>query len=305
NQLDLNGLVEFNTEAAVRLSLLPSDILINSEEWKIQEEARFDFEDGKTLIRGLDLTQGSQVVSINGAVSNLEEDILTVDFDSFSLRTLNPIARSAGIHLDGLLNGNVEVKSLLKNPFIQSDIKVTDIEFNNILVGDMDLKADLDQTTKLVNLAVEIESGGRRSLSVEGTYNVLSEGNSLNLNMKLDENQLVLFQPFVRKLVSNLSGTATADLNVSGTPFKPIITGQAKFNNAGFIVNYLKTPYLINDVVRVENSTIILDDLVLTDHNNNRANASGTVDMSTPLTPMIHVDINAQNFMVLNTTARD
>src|SRR5690606_28302802 len=96
NQLDLNGLEEFNTEAAVRLSLLPSDILINSEEWKIQEEARFDFEDGKTLISGLDLTQGSQVVSINGAVSNLEEDILTVDFDSFSLRTLNPIARSAG-----------------------------------------------------------------------------------------------------------------------------------------------------------------------------------------------------------------
>src|SRR5690606_38402189 len=138
-----------------------------------------------------------------------------------------------------------------------------------------------------------------------GTYNALSEGNSLNLDMKLDENELVLFQPFVRKLVSNLAGTATANLNVSGTPFEPVITEQARFNNASFVVNYLKTPYRINDVVRVENSTIILDNLLLTDRNGNEANASGTVDMSKPSTPTIHVDIKADNFMVLNTTARD
>src|SRR5690606_1715580 len=53
NQLDLNGLVEFSQESSSRLSLLPSDIIINSEDWRIQEKVKFDFEEGKTLINGL------------------------------------------------------------------------------------------------------------------------------------------------------------------------------------------------------------------------------------------------------------
>src|SRR5690606_27982425 len=133
----------------------------------------------------------------------------------------------------------------------------------------------------------------------------IKEENSIDLTMRLNDSQLILFSPFLRKLVSNLSGTATAELFITGTPLKPMMNGTARFNNAGMVVNYLKTPYFINDEVEVRNSSIILNDLEITDNKKHRAIAKGTVDMSNPINPIIHVDINADNFMVLNTTAKD
>src|SRR5690606_32411197 len=49
NQLDLNALIEFNDIGAedIRLSILPSDVVINNEEWKIQEKVLFSFDDGR------------------------------------------------------------------------------------------------------------------------------------------------------------------------------------------------------------------------------------------------------------------
>src|SRR5690606_35245763 len=104
---------------------------------------------------------------------------------------------------------------------------------------------------------------GEQSLFVEGTYNAVQEDNSLDLAVRLNESQLVLFAPFLKNLVSDLSGTVTAELSVSGTPFNPEINGSASFNDAGMIVNYLKTPYLINDQVQIEDSKIIINDLVI------------------------------------------
>src|SRR5690606_34972995 len=145
NQLDLNGLVEFDEHAAISLSLLPSLVIINHEEWRVQEKVKFNLEEGKVLISGLDLSQGKQLVKINGAISNKAEDVLTIDVQDFLLKTLNPISMPAGIELAGVLNGDIEIRSAFKNPYIQSDIEAKGIEFNKTPVGDMILKADLDQ----------------------------------------------------------------------------------------------------------------------------------------------------------------
>ncbi len=304
NQLDLNGLVEFG-EPATQLSLLPSDVIINQQEWKIEEQVRIGFSDGKIQVNDLELSQGNQLVVINGILSNQEEDAVSVRFEDFLLETLNPLTRSAGIELAGLMNGSVEVRSAFQRPFIQSNITANDITYNQIGIGDLNLAADFDQTSRLVNMEASIDHLGQQTLLVEGTYNAMDEENSLDLEMRLNESQLVVFSPFLRKLVSDLSGTITANLSVSGTPLSPVITGSANFNDAGMVVNYLQAPYRLNDEVEVENSVIVLKNTQLRDHNNRTAVANGTVDMSTPLNPTINVDIQADNFMVLNTTAKD
>src|SRR5690606_41530277 len=127
NQLDLNGLVEFSQESSSRLSLLPSDIIINSEDWRIQEKVKFDFEEGKTLINGLELSQGDQLVAIDGAISKDDDDVLKVAFSDFSLQTFNPLTVPLGIELGGLMNGEVQIKALLDRPYIQSDLRAEEI----------------------------------------------------------------------------------------------------------------------------------------------------------------------------------
>lgn len=305
NQLDLNGLVEFDEIVAARLSLLPSDVIVNRQEWQILEKVNIDFEKGKTIINGLEFTQGSQKVTLNGAISKDENDVLSISFDDFSLATLNPLSKPFGIDLDGQMNGSVEINSLLHQPYILADIAAKDIVYNSTLLGEIDIHAGLDQSKRLVDLDMGITNNNKETMQVSGTYDPKQEESPLNLTVKMDQGELVLFQPFLKNLIANLSGTASAEFLVSGTPLKPLINGSATLANAAFVVNYLKTLYSINQTIQVEDSKIILSDLQINDINNNQAIANGTVDMSTPLNPDIHANITAKNFMVLNTTVKD
>src|SRR5690606_23981877 len=106
-------------------------------------------------------------------------------------------------------------------------------------------------------------------------------------------------------LVSDVSGTISADLQVSGSALTPKISGRCRLPAGGVTVNYRKTPFRVGYVFVLTNSTIHLDDLVITDPRNNRAIANGRVDLHNALIPDIRVTVDATNFLVLNTTFRD
>jgi hypothetical protein len=169
----------------------------------------------------------------------------------------------------------------------------------------LDIHAGLDRSSELIDLDMGITNNNKETMQVSGTYDPKQEESPLDLNVQMDQGELTLFQPFLKNLVANLSGTASAELQVRGKPFEPLINGSVGLNNASFVVNYLKTLYSINETIDVKDSKIILKGVHITDKNGNQAIANGTVDMSTPLNPEIHVDIDATNFMVLNTTVKD
>ncbi len=305
NQLDLNGLVEFNEKEAAILSLLPSNVIINREDWKLEEKVNFDFHGGNIHVNDFELANGEQHVKIDGLISKDEEDVLNVSFDKFNLVTLAGIMNPLGIELEGKLNGNFQLFSLLKNPYISADINSSDIYYNGREIGDMTLTAKMDPASDLVGMNMEVNRQGTKTLRITGSYDAKASENSLDLIANLEDSEIVLFEPFLKKLVSDLTGTVSAAISIKGTPWSPIISGDCEFRNASFTVNYLKTRYTINDRVGVNNSSIELKDLDILDKNNNKAVANGSVDMSNPLDPVIDVQINAKKFMVLNTTAKD
>lgn len=305
NQLDLNGLVEFKEQESAILSLLPSNVIINRENWKLEDKVNFDFHDGNMHVKGFELANQDQHVEVEGMISKNGGDVLDVKFEKFDLKTLAGITNPLGIDLQGKLNGDFHVFSLLKNPYVSADIHSSDIYYNDREIGDMTLFAKMDPVTDLVGVNMEITRQDTKTLKITGSYNAKAQENSLNLNAALEDSEIVLFEPFLRKLVSDLDGTVSADINIIGTPWNPIISGNCDFNKASFTVNYLKTRYTITDQVTVKNSAIELHDMTILDKNNHQAIANGRVDMGNPLDPNIDVHIKAQQFMVLNTTAKD
>ncbi|QNL50531.1 translocation/assembly module TamB domain-containing protein [Olivibacter sp. SDN3] len=305
NQLDLNGLVEFRENERLLLSLLPSNVIINREDWKLEDRVNFDFIDGRTQIKNFELANGAQNVKINGWISKDPSDVLDVKFEKFDLSTLAGLTNPLGINLQGKLNGDFQLVSVFKNPYISADVNSSDIVYNDRGIGDMTLLAEMDPATNLVGLDMKIQYQGAETLKIKGSYDAVAQENSLKLNAALEDSEIVLFEPFLKKLVSDLEGTVSADIQIDGTPLNPIISGDCQFNQASFTVNYLQTRYTINDKVAVNNSSIELDNLTILDENEHKAIATGRVDMSTPLDPNIEVEVKAENFMVLNTTAKD
>ena len=60
NSLDLYGLVKFGTDTTARLQLLPSDVMLEHQDWRLATKVNIKLINGKTEISGFELSNGRQ-----------------------------------------------------------------------------------------------------------------------------------------------------------------------------------------------------------------------------------------------------
>ncbi|RYE20391.1 MAG: translocation/assembly module TamB, partial [Sphingobacteriaceae bacterium] len=306
NQLDLYGLVEFGKDTTAKLKLLPSDVIIEQQNWRIAEQVRIRLLDnGRTQIAGFVLSNGAQKIGIDGYISPKPEDKLNVVFEKFNLSSLEQLTKSAGIKLTGVLNGKAVLNAITDHPGLESDIRADSITINKTAIGNLKLSAQLDNANKVALVNLNLLNKGLETLSLNGKYYLASEDNKLDFHIKMNQTEAVIFDPLVNDLVSNLGGLISADLDVTGMPEKPQINGNLNLKNTALTINYLKTPYTITDEIAVKNSIISIKDLELKDTRNGVGVVNGTVDLNDLSNPNIDATIRATNLMALNTAFRD
>ncbi len=307
NQLDLYGLVEFGRDTVTKLKLLPSDIIIEHQNWKLADQVRIRLLPGnKTEVTGFNMQRGAQTVKIDGFISANPDDHLNINFDKFNMSTLNQLSKSVGIVLGGKLNGDVVLSSITGKPNLESKLNIDSLSFNKSLIGDVKFNTQLDNEQQLANVDFNIFNRGLETLKAIGTYKLAVPDNNLDFNLQMNQTEAAIIEPFVKSLVSNLKGTISSDLKVTGTLSKPVINGTLTLANTGLTVNYLKTPYIINDKLTIANSIIGINNLVLKDSHGGTGTANGTLDLGQQLSnPVLDIGIRAENLLALNTTFKD
>jgi hypothetical protein len=306
NQLDLYGLVEFGRDTTAKLKLLPSDVILERQNWKIQEQVRIRLLDGKTQVSGFELSSGLQKVKINGFISDNPADELKVTFQKFSMATLNQLTKSSGVLLKGSLNGDVVLTSVIKKPGVDANLTIDSLTMNKTLVGDVKIKSKLDNQREQADIKMNITHQGLETLNLAGVYTLGHDaGDNLDFDIKMDHTEAIIFEPFVKGLVSDLKGTVSANLKLSGSPANPELNGDLTLNNTGVTVDYLKTAYTVTHKLNVNNSVISIDNMVLKDFKGGTGTANGKVDLNKISNPTIDIKLEAKNLLALNTTFKD
>ncbi|KHJ38712.1 hypothetical protein PBAC_10500 [Pedobacter glucosidilyticus] len=305
NQLDLYGLVEFGSDTLAKVSVLPSDIIIDNQIWKVEDQASIKFEENKTIIEGFELSNSTQLVAVNGAISASEDDLLEIVIENLQMSSLSQLTKNFGVELKGIMNGTANLSAILGNPNIGADITVDSLRYNRTEIGFVRLASAYDNEENNINIKASVEKNNKKTTDITGIVDFKSETNNLDLTMNLDQTELILFEPFVKSLITKLKGNVSSDLKITGKFSNPQIDGDVKLDNAGFMVNYLKTSYTINDDVSIDNSLIRIEDLEIVDAFKNKAIANGSVDLKNPSNPLLDISVKANNFMALNTTSKD
>jgi len=306
NQLDLYGLVEFGRDTVAKLKLLPSDVILEHERWKVQEQVRIRFLDGKTQITGFEMANGQQKVRINGLISDNVKDELKVQFEKFSMGTLDQLTKPSGIVLHGSLNGDVNLTAITKAPGVDAQLRIDTLSMNETLIGNVKLVSTLDNDRTQAKMKLNILNRGLETMNISGLYNLGKDSkDALDFDVKMNQTEAIIFDPFVKDLVSNLKGSISTDLKLTGSVKEPKLNGKITFANTGLTVNYLKTAYTLNNSLTVDNSLIKIDKMQLTDVKGGKAEANGTVDLRKLSEPTLDVTVDANNFQALNTTFKD
>lgn len=306
NQLDLYGLVEFGRDTTAKLKILPSDVILERQDWHLTDQVRVRLLEGKTSVSGFELSNGSQKVRINGFISDDPNDKLKIDFEKFSMSTLDQLTKSADVKLKGIMNGSVDLSSVTKTPEFNAHLGIDSFVMNKTLIGNVKLESDLDNELGQANVKMNIINRGLETMNVMGKYNIgKNTDDNLDFDIKMNQTEAIIFTPFVKDLVSDLKGTISTNLKVTGPPSKPVMNGDITLANTGVTVNYLKTAYTANTRLSVTNSVVNVDNLVLKDAHGGEGHATGKVDLNNLDNPDIEVVLNAKNLLALNTTFKD
>ena len=306
NQLDLYGLVEFGRDTTAKLKLLPSDIIIEQQKWRIAEQVRIRLlQNSRTQIEGFVLSNGSQKISIDGFISAKPEDKLKIMFNQFKLTSLDQLTKASGIKLGGTLNGDATLNAITSKIGFESNLRADSITLNKTAIGNLKLSAELDNANKQALVNLNLLNKGLETINISGKYHLESDDDQLDFHIKMDKTEAVILDPLVNDLVSNLGGHISANLDLTGSLDKPQINGNLSLQNTAFTINYLKTPYVIDDNLSVKNSIIYIENLQLKDTRKGVGLVNGTVDLNNLSNPNIQATIDARNLMALNTVFRD
>ncbi|HZX58278.1 MAG TPA: translocation/assembly module TamB domain-containing protein, partial [Mucilaginibacter sp.] len=306
NQLDLYGLVQFGRDTTAKLKILPSDVILEHQDWRIDNQVRIRLLDGKTQVSGFELSNSKQKVKINGFISASPADELKVQFENFSMATFDQLVKTADVKLKGRLNGVVLLSAVTSSPTFDSHLAIDSFMMNKTFIGNVKVASTLDSNRTQANIKMNIINRGLETMNIAGAY-ILGKKtkDALDFNVKMNQSEAIIFEPFVKDLVSNLQGTVSADLKVTGAPSDPQFNGNITLENTGLTVNYLKTAYTVSNKFNVANSVITVENMVLKDSKGGTGTANGKVDLTDLSAPDIEVGLETKNLMALNTNFRD
>ena len=305
NQIDLNGLISFK-ENKTKIAVLPSVVIIDYQAWELKDSFNIDFiNDNRILVNNFELRNNDQLVQVAGYISDQNNEELSIDIQNVNLKSFNQLFKKYDIEVLGTLNSRTKFASLLSEPLAISDININNLIYNSDTIGNLLFSNTWDPKSQIINLAGSIFNERLKTLEIVGTINTSKTKNNLNIDVLMNETELIVIEPFVKSYVSNISGTASADLKVRGSFSKPEINGYLTLKNAGLRVNYLNAYLKVSDQIRLSENKIFLNNLQVKDPEGNKGSINGSITHTYFDKFNLDVRLQANNLLCLNTTEKD
>ncbi|MEM9388966.1 MAG: translocation/assembly module TamB domain-containing protein [Bacteroidota bacterium] len=299
NYLRLLGEIDF-LDNKTEIQFSPSDVHILDDKWSLRADNLISISGKEINVNDLSLYHENQNIKLEGALSENKEKKLLLTLDSIDIGSINTILSK---DLDGIVNGSTSMQDYYHDMRVTSDLTIYRFSVNEFLVGDITGKNTWNNQNQNFDVNFAIHRLDQKVLDLEGTYAPANEG--LNLTAELNRTELKILEPFLDSYFTEIFGTATGELSITGPLKAPILMGAGKIEDAGLHVNYLNTDYTLNGGFYLNETQIGFDEIDVKDENNNH----GTIDGYLSHEEFENLSINIQgvlnDFMVLNTSAKD
>lgn len=292
--------VDFDRDST-HITFGPSAVRLLGTVWRVSNANRTRVMGDEWAIQNLQFSNANQSILLDGYISRDPDKKLNLRVQDFSLNVLKTLT---GLDLTGTVNGEVTAGDLYREPYVQNDISINELEIDQFLIGNVTGTTEWNRNENQFDINLLIDRLGDRTLSVGGYYRP-SEANGLHLVGKLDKTNLKLAEPFLRGIFSKMDGTLTGQYTILGSFREPRIEGEGKIENGRLTVEYLKTDYAVTGVLAMSPSQIIFRNIELSDAFGNRGNLNGHLAHRYFRDMRINVEAQFRNFQVLNTTNKD
>ena len=282
-------------------SLNTDGVVLNYQPWAVSSGNFVRFGSAGIMAQNFALSSEGQQLSLNTTPPGLNNP-LEVKFSNFKIETLTEIARKDSLLVGGTINGNALVRNLQTSAIFTSDLSVSDFNYMGDTVGNIALKVNNERANTLAaNMSI---TGYGNQVNLNGFYYT----NNSNFDLTLDIANLNLksIQGFTMGGIKDASGSINGKLSITGTTSNPNVNGDVNFNNAAFRVGVLNSLYTIKDErLTFNDEGIRFNTFTLTDSAGNTLAVDGSLITSNYLDYRFNLDVSADNFQALSSTAKD
>ncbi len=286
-----------------RLALNPKEFYLMNNRWDIAPDNYVEFGKQGFLIHHLFLNNANSQVSIASEHDKFNDDV-NIAVNNFKLDDISRIVEKDSDMIKGDVYGNVLLKRVNSSYGIIADAQIANLLVRNVPIGNVMLKAN-NPTTQQFDIDLKL-SGTDNNMTAKGYYTPNGGENSINIKADIHSLSMKTAEAFSFGQLSETSGKMTGNFLVQGRTDSPEITGEMLFENA-----FLKPAYL-NNRIELKHETVLLKpdgiyfkDFSVLDVNQRKAVIDGKVRMKQFSDYGFDLQVNAQNFLLFNTTAKD
>jgi hypothetical protein len=298
--------------AVLKIEIDSSHIYSRNNLWKVREST-ITIDSNTTQINRFIVASRNNSYAVDGIISENSGDTLKLLFRGIELAPLSNrdekdnSGKGSGIMFNpkGTINGNILVSGALKNPLIESNVRVNDFSVLGGDYGDISIVSLWNSARRVAEIDVTNNLNGKRNIDIKGFYDPAVK--NLNLTATASNLPVDALNPLLDFFASEIKGTVSGKVNLTGSPGNLVLQGALMAENTSMKINYLQTRYKINDTIRFDKSGIKFRSIRMADENGNYAVLSGSVfhknfkDYSVDL--IINMDKN--EYLVLNTQQKD
>ena len=298
--LSFPNMKESNKKMLVHLG--SSFLRAGGQQWDIDPSSIY-LADNHITINGFRLYNRDQGLGIDGILSGSASDTCAFNIKGLDLSLVNMFMKDP-INLAGSLSGEGKVISVFSRPDVFADIVADSLSLADKPIGRLAVSSNWDDTLHRVNLSVNNTIGGRQVLSADGWYK--PENNAIKVNAGARSFGLGFIEPFISSLATDISGSLTGDISVSGNLNAPeVVMKDGHLEQLHAKLDYTQVPYTLDGYVDMVGSRITLRNFSIKDDERGTGNLTGLVTHKNFDDFNLDIRIRANELLGFNTTISD
>ena len=296
----LSGLLTQPSQGNYTINLRSDSLMLNYDKWIVSANNSITITKDNIIANNFSLQKNDQRLSLQ-----TEGQLLNVGFTNFQLSTITAFLKSDSLLVNGSMNGTMAFRNILRQPVFTSDLTINDLSMKGDTVGNAVIKVD-NTSGDRYNTNATITGRGN-DISLTGSFAPKGENDiALDLDLAVRQMQLATVEGAFGGMIKNASGSVNGNISIKGSVNEPKIDGPINFDKASFATTILGSQYRIDgEKIIVTENGFHFEDFVVRDTANNELRLNGTVQTPNFTNYNFDLDVNANNFQVLNTTKKD
>lgn len=295
------GLLQ-NVENQYRIKFRRGGLLLNYAPWQVDSTGYIQYGKAGLLINKFNIEWGEQRLAINSTTA-MPNGPISIITDSLNIENFVTLFGTDSTLAGGKIDGKILLSNYMTTPSFTGEMAIKRFRFQRTDIGDLKVNA-YNENPNIITTKVSLLNE-YNDVELAGNYNLKSK-NTLDFNLDIKKLSAETVQAFsfgqLRRAKGNLNGVAS----IKGSMVNPQLVGNLNFDKVAFDVSTLGSRYLIDGQKLIfDGQTIRLNQFTVSDTLNQPLKVNGTVVLTKIPEVKYDLTVNANNFLVINSTRKD